>query len=454
VLFREFPWFKIKNMKKLGFFGALSLVVGNIIGIGIFTTTGYMATYIQSGPLILLAWFIGAIYAWSGAVVYGLLSNAYPLSGGDYQYLSRMVHPFTGYLFGWSAFFVTYSGSVAALAIASAYYLDGTLLFTSFDKSLLDTGLFELSMIKVVAVAAILFFTWINYRGIIVSGKFQIMLTGGILLLLIGFALAGSVASDLGPERVLQRTEIPANVSGFLTALIAVLFSYMGWTTAVYVAEEIENARKILPKALLIGVIMVAVIYLWINVVYLMNLSISEMQGVVNIGSLIAVNLWSGSGQIIVSALILVAVLSSLNSTILSGPRIYMAMGRDGFLMGKTEKLHPRFKVPHIALIWQAVWSIVLVLSGSFNQLLSFVVFVVVIFSIIAGILGLRIGLAQKGTSIWQKFGALFYIVFCFVILVNTLWQQMMESLIGLGIVILAVPFYYFEERRKSRLNT
>ena len=441
------------TLKKLGFFGALSLVVGNIIGIGIFTTTGYMASFIQSSPLILLAWVVGAIYAWSGAVVYGMLSGAYPLSGGDYQYLSRMVHPFTGYLFGWSAFFVTYSGSVAALAIASAFYLDGTLLFVDFNTVLLKAGGLELTWIKLVAILAILLFTWINYRGIILSGKFQITLTGGIILLLIGFALAGSLSSEMDPARLTVETGAPVQLSGFLTALIAVLFSYMGWTTAVYVAEEIDDARKILPRALLTGVVLVAVIYLWINLVYLMNLSVTDMQGVVNIGSLIAVHLWGGSGQIIVSMLILVAVLSSLNSTILSGPRIYMAMGRDGFLLGKTEKLHPRYQVPHIALIWQGIWSIILVLSGSFNQLLSFVVFVVVIFSIIAGILGLRIGLAAKNTSGWQLFGAVFYIVFCFVILVNTLWQQMMESLIGLGIVILAVPSYYFEQKRKSRLN-
>ncbi len=440
-------------MKKLGFFGALSLVVGNIIAIGIFTTTGYMATYIHSGPLILLAWLIGALYAWSGAIVYGLLSSAYPLSGGDYQYLSRMVHPFTGYLFGWSAFFVTYSGSVAALAIASAYYLDGVLLFTHFDVQLLTIGFFELSVIKVIAVLAIVLFTWINYRGIVVSGKFQITLTGGILLLLIAFALFGTLTTDNSAAQLLQHSEGAGGLPGFLTALIAVLFSYMGWTTAVYVAEEIENARKVLPRALLTGVILVALIYIWINIVYLLNLSLDQMRGVVNIGSLIADNLWGPSGQIILSALILVAVLSSLNSTILSGPRIYMAMGRDGFLMGKTEKLHPRFKAPYIALIWQAGWSIILVLSGSFNQLLSFVVFVVVIFSIIAGILGLRIALAGKETPFRYKFGALFYIIFCFVILINTLWQQMIESLIGLGIVILAVPFYYFEQRRKIRLN-
>ncbi len=440
-------------MKKLGFFGALSLVVGNIIGVGIFTTTGYMATYINHGYLIILAWMVGAIYAWSGAMVYGLLSSAYPISGGDYQYLSRMVHPFTGYLFGWSAFFVTYSGSVAALAIASAYYLDGTLLIFDFDRVLFRLGTFEISLIKVVAILAILLFTWINYRGIIVSGRFQIMLTAGILILLVGFAVAGSFSSEIDPARLIQRTEAPAHLSGFLTALIAVLFSYMGWTTAVYVAEEIENPRHILPKALLVGVILVAVIYLWVNVVYLLSLPLSEMTGVVNIGSLIAIHLWGASGQVIVSLLILVAVLSSLNSTILSGPRIYMAMGRDGFLMGKTEKLHPRFHVPHVAIIWQAIWSIILVLSGSFNQLLSFVVFVVVIFSILAGLMGLRIGMAQKETSRWQLFGATFYILFCLVIMVNTLWQQMVESLIGLGILLLAIPFYYFEQRRKYRLN-
>ncbi len=279
-------------------------------------------------------------------MVYGLLSSAYPISGGDYQYLSRMVHPMAGYLFGWSAFFVTYSGSVAALAIAAAYYLDGTLLFVNFDLILLKIGFFEFSLIKVIAILAILFFTWVNYRGIIISGRFQILLTGGIFILLIGFAIAGSISTEIDTSRLQQQAEMSGDITGFLTALIAVLFSYMGWTTAVYVAEEIENARKILPKALLVGVILVAIIYLWINVVYLLSLSLAEMRGVVNIGSLIAEHLWGGYGQIVVSLLILVAILrlAELNHSV-GAPDLY-GDGTRRFFDGKNRKAPFRLPGP------------------------------------------------------------------------------------------------------------
>ena len=444
-------------MKKLGFLGTLSLVVGNIIGVGIFTTTGYMANYIHSPAWMLLAWLVGAFYAISGAIVYGILSSRYPLSGGDYQYLRKAVHPLGGYMFGWSAFFVTYSGSIAALSIAASFYFNG--IFTGFNlnESVLAVSVLGLSVnltvTKLFAVFLIVVFSWINYRGIVLSGTSQIILTSVIFVLLIVFSITGSLSPLADYSLLISESGIGQDFSEFLLALIAVLFAYMGWTTAVYVAEEVNEAKSTLPRALIIGVLVVGFIYLWVNMVYLIAIPIPEMQNIVNIGTKVGVTLWGEQGQIVISGLILIAVFSSLNSTILSGPRIYMAMGRDGFMFGRPADLHPKYDAPYIAIIWQAIWSIILVLSGSFNELLSFVVFVVVIFSIGAGIISLKISLKRKSYFTQATIGSLFYLIFCLIILVNTLWHRPVESIIGLILVAIALPFYYFESRRIRRLT-
>jgi APA family basic amino acid/polyamine antiporter len=195
----------------------------------------------------------------------------------------------------------------------------------------------------------------------------------------------------------------------------------------------------------------VAFIYIWINLVYLIAVPITEMKDIVNIGSVTAVTFWGEKGQIIVSGLILIAVLSSLNSTILSGPRIYMAMGRDGYFGGHTAKLHKKYDVPHIAIIWQAGWSVLLVLTGSFNQLLSFVVFVAIIFSIAAAVISIKIYMKKHPGFSIKLIAILFYLIFCFLVMINTLWQKPLESLIGLFVVAVAVPFFIYENRRKHR---
>ncbi len=442
-------------MQKLGFIGALSLVVGNIIGVGIFTTTGYITQYLHSPWLIMLAWFLGALYAYSGAGVYSILAAEYPFSGGDYQYLRKAVHPLAGYLFGWSAFFVTYSGSIAALGIAAAYYLNGALNLPGFDTVytlLTFAGIkITLSQSKLFAIIFIVIFSWVNYRGILLSGKFQIVLTTAIFLFLVFFSLTGIISPSTDFSLLFMEGSATTEVSGFLASLIAVLFSYIGWTTAVYVAEEIKDAKKNIPAALRIGVILVGTIYILINIVYVTSVPISEMTGVINIATVVFTHLWGKDSGIFVSVIILVAVLSSLNSTVLSGPRIYMAMGREGFFLGITKDLHQRFHSPYRAIFLQAFWSVCLVLSGSFNQLLSFVIFVIVSFSFIAALISIRILDRNRQFTLGKIFGIGFYSIFCLTIMINTLIENPVESFIGIFLVIIALPFYYIEKRRSAQ---
>jgi APA family basic amino acid/polyamine antiporter len=445
-------------LQKLGFIGALSLVVGNIIGVGIFTTTGYITQYLYSPALIMLAWFLGALYAYSGAGVYSILAAEYPFSGGDYQYLRKAVHPLAGYLFGWSAFFVTYSGSIAALGIAAAYYLNGALNLSGFDtvySLFYIAGInITLSQSKIFAIIFILIFSWVSYRGILLSGKFQIVLTAAIFIFLVLFSITGLISPSTDFSVLFMEGSATTELSGFLTSLIAVIFSYIGWTTAVYVAEEIKEAKKNIPTALRFGVLLVGTIYILINIVYLTSIPINEMSGVINIATVVFSELWGKNSGVLASIIILVAVLSSLNSTVLSGPRIYMAMGREGFFLELTKDLHPRFHSPHRAIFLQALWSVCLVLSGSFNQLLSFVIFVIVSFSFMAALISIRILNRNQQCTFSKVIGIGFYSVFCLTIMINTLIESPVESFIGIVLVIIALPFYYMEKRRHAKMDT
>ena len=441
-------------MQKLGYIGTLSLVIGNIIGVGIFTTTGFMTQYLDSSLYIMAAWIIGAVYALSGAKVYGILAAEYPLSGGDYQYLIKALHPLAGYLFGWAAFFVTYSGSIAALGIAAAFYLNGIFNISGFETvySIFSIGSLEVtfSQSKILAIIFIIIFSWISYRGILLSGTFQIVLTSAIFLILILFSLTGSLSPAADYSLLFVESTRGFNLSGFLTSLIAVLFSYIGWTTAVYVAEEIREAKTVLPSALRLGVILVGFIYLWVNLVYLISMPIDGMRNVVNIATPVFDNLWGKGGGVVISAIILIAVFSSLNSTILSGPRIYMAMGRDGYFFGMTKDLHKKFKSPYRAIVFQAIWSILLVLSGSFNQLLSFVIFIIVAFSFIVSLISFQVIYRKNEFTLTNVSGIAFYGLFCLTIMGNTLLEKPTESLVGFFLITLALPFYYFDKKGKK----
>jgi APA family basic amino acid/polyamine antiporter len=445
-------------LKKLGFAGTITLVVGNIIGVGIFTTTGYLTTYIHSPLLILLAWIIGAFYALSGGNVYGVLSKAYPLSGGDYQYLKNELHPLAGYIFGWSAFFITYSGSIAALGIAAAHYTVGIInlpdmaaeTYTLFASGSIQI---EYNHIKSIAILFILGFSYVNYKGILLSGKYQIGLTLTVSVLLIMFTLSGLISPKTNYEFLTRATTGSTGFSGFLVALIAVLFSYSGWTTVVYVAEEIDQAPKTVPKALITGVIVIGILYILINFVYLVALPLAEMKGVINIAALVFNRLWGDKGAIFISIIIIIAIFSSLNSTILSGPRIYQAMGREGLFFGLTRKLHPKYNSPYRAIILQMIWSIILVLSGGFNELLSFVVFVMTLFSFFAAFIAWQIKLRSKQLNILNRFSIGFYGLLCLTIMINTLIQKPFVSVVGILILLPAIPFYYFDRYYASIKN-
>ena len=436
-------------MKKIGFWTTLALVIGNIIGAGIFTTGGYLAEKISNPYFFMLAWVVGGIYALSGAVVYGLLSKEMPENGGDYVYLKNTYHPYFGYLFGWSGLFVTYAGSIAALAIGAAHYFNDLFPLLNLEMPWwqIDIAFTTLSFtgIRFVAFLLIVIFTYINHIGIRSGGGTQFVLTASILLLMVGFIGAGLFSG--AQELIIPRLNPVPGTGLFFSALPAVLFTYMGWTTAVYIAGEVDQPGKTVPLALMIGVLIVTVIYFGMNYIFLSTTPAAELAGKVDVVNLVSTKLWGDKISGFITIMIIVAILSSINSTILSGPRIYQRMAADNLLWNKLRRLHQKYQTPYYALWIQAAWSIVLLFSGTFNELLTMVVAAILIFSILSAIVALKIML-KHSFSIWKWIAAITYICLCFLVLLSILAEHGKESLWGALLLLVSLPFYLLQRRR------
>jgi len=428
------------------------LIVGNIIGIGIFTTTGYIAQYTPTPGTLLLLWILGGILSFCGALTYAELASLFPHAGGDYHYLSKAYHPLLGFLFGWSTFAVTYTGSIATIAVGFSHYFTNLLPDSIRVFSVnLPFVQFQIGILKMVAIFIVLIITLLNVRGIRLGSQVQTLFTIlsiGVLLVFIGMGLASPLREwkqlmPLFPDNVSLSL-----LSGLGVALIGVYFTYSGWTAIVYIAGEVRKPERTIPTAMWKGVLTVTILYVLINIVYLLALPLEKMQNRVDIGHQALMVLRGEQWSAFFSVMIMIAVLSTLNATILSGARIYFAMAEENRFFPFSGKLHPKYRSPANALWLQAIWTILLILSGSFNQLLTYTVFIMICFAFLSGI-GLFILRKKKPVSshvyrVWRyPIVPLVYIGATGWIMLNTLFEHTGESLLGIGFVLLGLPLYF-----------
>lgn len=448
--------FKNGLPRSLNRFDATMMLVGNMIGIGIFTTTGYIADYIEIPLYLFGVWILGAAYAFCGALIYAELSTRYPVSGGDFHFLKAGYHPMLGFFFGWSAFTVTYTGSIATISVGFAtYFLN--LLPTALHNWHLQLPLgFEMNLIKLIAVFVTICLTWINALGVRQGARFQNIFTLAGVGIILAFAFWGLSSANGNPENFEPFLPPQLDISGVAligVALVSVIFTYSGWTTIVYIAGEIKEPNRNIPGAMWTSVLLVASIYLLVNSVYLFSMPLSQMRGIVDIGYQSMHALFGENVGIVFSILIMLLTLSSLNSTILSGARIYYAMAAEGRFFKIAAKLHPKSNVPAPSLWLQCAWSIILILSGTFNQLLTYTVFVMVLFSFLSGgsLWLLRRKKVETTSTYRTKAFPLvlaFYLAVSAWILVTVLMNRPAESLIGILIIGLGTPFYFYWKTR------
>lgn len=453
-------------IRQLGKFDSTMMMVGIVIGSGIFLTTGIMAQSLPSSSLILLAWVVGGLITLAGALTYAELGAAMPLAGGQYIYLREAFGPLPGFLFGWILFLVTMSGSIAALGLAFAEYFGYFFPRLSTEVNIFSVGInlfnknfnFTLSMGQIVAVAVVILLSTFNYIGVIFGKIIQNVMTvikiGTLLVLIIaGLALKKDTAIDfaLNPSGM----SLGELIIGFGVALVAITWAFDGWNNITYAAGEIKNPKRNLPFSLIAGTLIITVLYVLTNYVYFIALPVDQMVGVVRIAEKATSALYGSISARLLSAAVLISVFGALNGAIFVGSRVYFAMAADRLFFKKVARVHPRFKTPAFAILIQMVWSCILTLSGTFEQLFTYVVFITVLFYILTTIsvftLRKKFPELPRPYKTWgYPIVPLIFIIASLGILLNTLVEKPVESLAGLGFTIVGIPVYYFW-RKKSK---
>lgn len=437
--------------RTMGLSHTTALVVGTIIGASIFVQPSEITARVPAIAGILLAWTICGVVTLFGALVCAELSSAFPRTGGVYVFLKTAFSPLLGFLFGWAMFWIMHSGIIAAIAVVFARYVQ-------FFVPLGDTG------VRVVAIAAIGVLSAINYRGVKQGSTVQLVLTltkvlAIVLIVVVGFALGAAL-----PEHFQIRapgssyTPGPVTPREFMLALVAGLFAFGGWHMVTYTAEETIRPERTIPRALMLGIIIVTASYVALNAVYLYILPLDRVISSTRVAADAASVLVGTPGGAAISGLVILSTFGAINGIILVGPRVYFAMARDGLLFRWLAEVHPTLQTPHRAIALQAIWSAVLVWTGTYRQIFTRVIFTEWIFFILMTV-GLFVLRRRPGYApqyrIWgYPVVPAAFIVSSAAIVLNRMISEPLESVVGLALVGAGVPVYWIWCRTATTTRT
>jgi APA family basic amino acid/polyamine antiporter len=415
-----------------------------MIGAGIFTTSGIVAAQLPDSGWVILCWVFGGLIAISGALCYGELSTRMPEEGAEYVYLKKLYHPALGFLTGWTSFLVGFSAAIAASALACTEYLYAGLgdKFAAIDPAQL------LLIKKGTAAAVILVLTILHYLGLRVGSGVQNVLTIVKILIVAGLAVSGLI---LGGESARQISFSTSGTHGggiaVGTAMLLVMFAYSGWNGTAYIAGEIKNPRRTLPVSLLAGTVIVIVLYLALNLFIFRSLSYGEAEGVIAIVEKASVNTFGAWMGKTLSLLVAIALLSSLSAYVMIGPRVYFAMARDRLFFPFASRVHPRYRVPGWSIVIQGGVAVLMIVVGSFEQLLIYLGFALGIFPWLA-IAGLFISRRRgigDGTAV-KAWGypvvPLFFLASTLALLIIAFINRPVESGAAIFTILLGIPCY------------
>jgi APA family basic amino acid/polyamine antiporter len=425
--------------RKLSLLDSLSIVVGIVIGGGIFLVPNLVARNLTTPASILSVWIFAGVVSFFGALACAELGAAFPSTGGQYVFLREAYGPLGGFLCGWTMFVVARTAQVSWMAVTLSLYVSYFIPLNPIVS-------------KVVGVAAILVFAAINYRGVsggaLVQKSFTFAKVAG-LLIIIGGALffRGGVATSA------PAVEIPFSLTHFGVALIACLLAYDGWVQMSFVAGEIKNPSRNILLALALGVGVCIVIYMLANVAYMRVLSIPEIAASDHVGASAAERVLGPAGGSLVALIIMLSIIGTINGCFLTSPRIYFAQARDGLFFSKFAEVHPRFQTPAFAIAAQAVWSIVLLLSGTYETLADYAMFALWVFYglMVLGVILLRRSRPElpRPYRMWgYPVTPLLFLAVTLYFLGNTLIARPGPSLAGLALIATGVPVYFFWRRR------
>jgi len=424
------------------------LVMGGIVGSGIFINPYVVAQQVHTPALILAAWILGGIVAVIGAFIWAELAATLPAVGGQYAYLREAYHPGVAFLYGWVLLLVIQTGGMAAVSITFARY------FVEL------TGLQARDW--VVATAALATLTFINCLGVKTGGRTQsalmVMKIVAISALMIaGLALTGRRVT------ITTATEREWSLTSFGAAMVPVLFAYGGWQTANFLAAEVKEPKKNLPRGLLLGVLGVVILYIGVNWVYLRSLGPRVLAATTTPATAVMRMALGQQGAKFIAAAIAISTLGFLSQSILTAPRVYFAMAEDGLFFRAIAWLDPRTRVPVVAIVLQSVWTVVIALSGRYEEILNYVVSMDFLFF---GLTATTIFVFRKRAARGEMnanqgyrvpghpVSTAMFVAICWWVVANTVYRYPQNSLIGFVLLLAGIPAYWFWSRRARLRST
>ncbi|MDP2956591.1 MAG: amino acid permease [Longimicrobiales bacterium] len=431
----------------LGLWDIIAIVVGGVIGSGIFIVPAAIATELPSPLLFLGVWVVGGVLSLFGALAFAELAAMYPHAGGAYVYLREAYGSLTAFLFGWTIFLVVDSGSIATLAVAFSTK------FLPYFVTLPPLGS------KLVAAAVIVLLVAVNYVGVRAGANVQNVLTIIKFGALVGVCAAVALFAEGSWSHFVAPAPEPPSWSlagSFGVALVAVLWAYKGWEGASYSSGETRNPARNLPLGFLLGTLAIIGIYLATNLAYLYVLPTGDIATSERIAS-DAMSLAIGPiGASLITLIILFSIAGAVNQILLTSPRIYFAMAKDGLFLRTMADVHPRFRTPHHAIVGMGIWALVLSLSGTFEQLFTYVVFGQwLFFGLTAGAVFVlrrkRPDLPRPYRATGYPFTPALFIVSALLISLSTLVNETGNALAGLAIIALGLPAYFYWKRKAAR---
>ena len=446
--------------RDLGLWAAVALVVGTVIGSGIFIVPRDMVRNVGSPGVVFVVWVVGGLMSLSGALTYAELSAAMPGAGGEYVYLREAYGPLWSFIYGWTQMWVAKSGSIATLA--SAFFLRA---FASFHPEVKQAaghiplpfgGPLEISYGQIMAMALILALGGLNYFGVKIGGQVQVLVTickVGLIFAVIAIGLGtghGDVANFTTEAPVINTNAIAA----FFAALVAALWAYDGWNNVAMVASEIREPQRNMPRALIGGTLAVMAIYLLANVAYFYVLPAREVAASDLVASSMMRKIFGPTGANLVSVAAMISIFAALNGSILTGSRVPYAMAADGFFFKPMAKVHPLFHTPGISILGLSAWAAILVFSGQYDELFTYVIFAswILYGMTTAAVVVLR----RKRPAMprpYRTFGypviPIVFVMSALGLVVSTLFNSPRESVRGLALVVIGLPFYYYWAKRR-----
>jgi APA family basic amino acid/polyamine antiporter len=425
---------------------ATALVAGTIIGASIFVQPSEITGQVHSIEGVFVVWIVAGILTLFGALICAELSSIFIETGGVYVYLKQAFGSVMGFLWGWAMFWSMHTGIIAAVAVIFARY-------TAYFYPMTD---FEL---RTVAFILVIFHSAVNYLGVRHGSMLQTLVTAGKVLVIAIIILVGFTYGASLPDHFQAGSfdGMSTSLGDILAALIAGLFAFGGWHMVTYNSEETVNSRKTLPRALILGTLLVTACYLALNTVYMYVLPLDEVAASTRIAADTADHLMGSGGGMFMAALVIFSTFGSVSGIILTGPRVYYSMAKDGFLFPWLGHLHPRFKTPHRAIILQAVWAGFLIYTGTYRELFTRVIYTEWIFF---GLMAIGLILLRKRKDFERGYSIpgypvvpVIFVISCFVIVFNHIWNEPVESLTGLSYVLIGLVAYFLFRRSKKQVS-